>query len=92
MILTIDRLQLAIFRQGRIPGHLASRDGSARDAGQKGSIPGCPGQSGTGGNPHRPLIICPKFLTNFSATFSPICTKSFPQISNTPLEEGDSKV
>ena len=39
------------FCQGRIPGHLASRDGSARDAGQMGSIPGRPGQSGTGGNP-----------------------------------------
>ena len=39
------------FCQGRIPGHLASRDGSARDAGQMGSIPGRPGQSGTGGHP-----------------------------------------
>ena len=51
MFLRNDRLQCAIFSQRRIPGHLASREGSARDAGQKGSIPGCPGQSGTGGNP-----------------------------------------
>ena len=57
------------FCQGRIPGHLASRDGSARDAGQMGSIPGRPGQSGTGGNPSslavsakrsERLIVCEK--------------------------------
>ena len=50
------------FRQGRIPGHLASRDGSARDAGQMGSIPGRPGQSGTGGNPIIVIFFDAKFL------------------------------
>lgn len=34
------------------PGHLASRGGCVRDAGQRGSNPGRPGQSGTGGNPN----------------------------------------
>jgi len=39
------------FTSNGNPGHLASRGGSCRDAGQHDADPGHPGESGTGGNP-----------------------------------------
>ena len=48
------------------PGHLASRGGCVRDAGQRGSNPGRPGQSGTGGNPTKMTPVKPQ-ISKFQA-------------------------
>ena len=77
MLLTNGCLAQSLFCQGRIPGHLASRDGSARDAGQMASIPGRPGQSGTGGNP---ISFYLSFLIQMSTVMVPSKSLTFEKV------------
>jgi hypothetical protein len=50
-MLLLRRVRINMASQALIPGHLVSRNELSRDTGQRVSIPGHPGQSGTGGNP-----------------------------------------
>jgi len=55
-IITIVIIIVVILTAPWIPGHLASRSWSCRDARQHGANPGHLGKSGMGGNPNSPPL------------------------------------